>query len=48
MASTLFEVRAGDPRVLAAAAFILLAAAGVACLGPLRRASRTNAAIVLR
>jgi putative ABC transport system permease protein len=48
MASALFEVRAGDPRVLAGAAFILLASAAVACLGPLRRAARTNAAVVLR
>jgi hypothetical protein len=48
MASALFEVRAHDPRVLAASCLTLLIAASVACLGPLRRAPKTNAAIVLR
>jgi putative ABC transport system permease protein len=48
MASVLFEVRPYDPRVMAAACATLLLAASVACVGPLRRAARTNAALVLR
>jgi predicted permease len=48
MASVLFEVHPHDPRVLAASCAALLFAASVACLGPLRRATRTDPALVLR
>jgi predicted permease len=39
MASRLFEVRPGDPLVMASAAAVLLTAAVMACLGPAHRAA---------
>jgi hypothetical protein len=44
----LYGIRPGDPAAYLAAALTLLAAAALACLGPLRRATRLDPARVLR
>ena len=44
----LFEVDALDPLTLVGAALLLIAAAGLAAYGPARRATRTDAALMLR
>ena len=44
----LFEVDALDPLTLVGAALLLIAAAAVAAYGPARRATRTDAALMLR
>jgi len=44
----LYEVEPGDPTVLAAAAFLLLASSLVAALLPIWRAEKLDAAEVLR
>jgi ABC-type antimicrobial peptide transport system permease subunit len=44
----LYGIRPGDPAAHLAAALTLLAAALLACLGPLRRATRLDPARVLR
>ncbi len=48
MRSLLFGVGAVDPLVLAAVAFVLAAAAAVACLLPARRATRVDPIVALR
>ncbi|MGH9329476.1 MAG: FtsX-like permease family protein, partial [Vicinamibacterales bacterium] len=44
----LFEVDALDPLTLVGAALLLIAAAALAAYGPARRATRTDAALMLR
>jgi putative ABC transport system permease protein len=44
----LFQVAPGDWRILAAAAIVLAASAGIACLVPARRAARIDPLIALR
>jgi ABC-type antimicrobial peptide transport system permease subunit len=48
MPRLLFELKAGDPWTIAAAAFLLAAAAGMAAYLPARRASRLDPMAVLR
>lgn len=48
LAGMLFEVEAGDPATLALVVVLLLAAGAAACLGPARRAARTDPAAALR
>ncbi len=48
LASLLFEVGARDPATIAAVSLLLLGAGGAACLGPARRAAKTDPAAALR
>ena len=48
MTSLLFQVEPGDPMTLAAAAFLLLSTAALACYVPARRATKVDPLIVLR
>jgi predicted permease len=48
LSSVLYQVTPGDPAALCGAAFVLIAVAAIACLGPARRASHVDPMVALR